>query len=369
MSRWFLLCCALVSPFFVERVFGADDGTQTASEVVRTDVYARGADGYFSYRIPAILLTRKGTLLAFAEGRKTSNKDVGNIDLVLRRSTDGGRTWSPMQIVYEEGGDEAITIGNPCPVEDRETGDLWLAFSRNARRLFVTRRGDDGVTWDKPIEITEHVTQPDWYWAVTGPGHGIQLRSGRLFIPGDCQVRPPKKGMHSFGIYSDDHGKTWQAGTVTGHGMNECQAVELADGSVLMSMRNYLKQGKRAFATSSDGGVTWTEPELHDEVPCPVCEASILRYSLAAGGGRNRILYSGPAEAGRRVLTVRLSYDEGKSWPVSRVLHQKNGEYSDLVALPGGDIGCFYERDGYRNLTFARFGLEWLTGGEEPGGE
>jgi sialidase-1 len=291
----------------------ADDG------VFRTDVYTRGADGYHTFRIPAVLQSRRGTLLAFCEGRKTSGRDHGDVDLVVRRSSDGGRIWSPLQIVYEEGGDEEITIGNPVPVEDRTTGVLWLAFCRNNKRVFVTRSDDDGLTWDKPVEITEHVAEPEWYWIATGPGHGIQLQSGRLVIPTDAAAGGKAKAKYSFAIFSDDQGRTWQSGAVVGDEMNECQIAERADGSLLLSMRNYLGQGKRAFATSSDGGTSWTEPTLRDDVPCPVCEAGLLRVP----GPEGRLLYSGPAEKGRRQLTLRLSDDGGRTWPTALFMQPK----------------------------------------------
>ena len=243
---------------------------------------------------------------------------------MLRRSTDGGKTWRPIQVVHEEGGDAPVTIGNPCPVVDRDTGVVWLAFCRDNKRVLVTRSADDGVTWDSPVDVSDAVVRPDWAWVATGPGHGIQLRNGRLLVPCDCKVRTtaasgPIITRHSFALYSDDHGRTWKAGAPTGDGMNECQAVERADGSVLLSMRNYLGKGLRAFAASGDGGVTWSEPELHDQVPCPVCEASVLRYSLATpAGGKDRLLYSGPAEAeaaqADRPAERRRGEDAGR-WP------------------------------------------------------
>jgi len=150
------------------------------------DVYTSGQDGYHTYRIPAIVLTTEGTLLAFCEGRKTGRGDHGDLDLVLRRSTDGGKTWEPMQLVYEEGGTAKITIGNPCPVVDRTTRTVWLPFCRNNDRVLLTHSTDDGKTWAEPVEITENVKRPEWGWYATGPGHGIQLSGGRLVIPCDC---------------------------------------------------------------------------------------------------------------------------------------------------------------------------------------
>lgn len=334
----------------------------------QVDVFTSGTKGYHTYRIPGIVLSNEGTLLAFCEGRKTGRGDHGDLDLVLRRSTDGGKTWEPMQLVYEEGGTAKITIGNPCPVVDRTTGTIWLPFCRDNDRVFITKSTDDGRSWAQPVEITEQVKKPEWGWYATGPGHGIQLKSGRLLIPCDCR---DAKGEGDWGnkgrslvFFSDDHGQTWNLGGVTEPGMNECEAVELADGAILLSMRQYLGPKQRAFCTSSDAGLTWSTPKHHPDVHCPVCQSSILRYTLPPAE-KNRILYSGPGGPGRSHMTVRLSYDEGRSWPVAKVIHEGSAAYSDLVALGDGTIGCLYERDDYGRITFARFTLQWLTEGKD----
>jgi sialidase-1 len=337
---------------------GAEESVQQA------DVFQSGTEGYHTYRIPAIVLSSKNTLLAFCEGRKTGGGDHGDLDLMLRRSTDAGKTWQPMQLVYEEGGTEKITIGNPCPVVDRTTGTIWLPFCRNNDRVFIIKSTDDGLTWDKPLEITRHVKKPEWGWYATGPGHGIQLQGGRLVIPCDCGDSRAKT-KHSLVIYSDDHGQAWNLGGVTEDTMNECEVVELADKSLLLSMRNYRGKNQRAFATSSDAGLTWSPPTSHEQVYCPTCQASIQRYSSPTTGGKNRILYSGPGGPKRKSMTIRLSYDEGKTWPVAKLLYEGSAAYSDLVVLPDDSIGCLYERDGYRKISFARFTLGWLTDGKD----
>jgi len=350
-------------------VIGLGKTTSSADDVpAQVDVFVSGTEGYHTYRIPGIVLSNEGTLLAFCEGRKTGRSDHGDLDLMLRRSTDGGNTWEPIGLVYEEGGTANVTIGNPCPVVDRTTGTIWLPFCRNNDRVFITKSTDDGRTWAEPIEITEHVKKPEWGWYATGPGHGIQLKSGRLLIPCDCGDSKgwgdwDKKGR-SLVFYSDDHGQTWNLGGVTEPGMNECEAVELADGSLLLSMRQYLGPKQRAFSTSTDGGLTWSKPKHHPEVHCPVCQSSILRYTLPPGE-KNRILYSGPGGPGRSHMTVRLTYDEGKTWPVAKVIYEGSAAYSDLVVLPDKSIGCLYERDDYGKITFARFTLDWLTDGED----
>jgi sialidase-1 len=151
--------------------------------------------------------------------------------------------------------------------------------------------------------------------------------------------------------------------------MNECQVVELAGGTgtLLLDMRSYLGKNRRAQALSRDGGLTWTKPRSHPELIEPVCQASILRYSWPSSQDKSRILFSNPASEKRRNLTVRLSYDEGKSWPVARTLHSGPAAYSCLAVLGNGTIACLYERgdeNAYEKISFASFGLDWLMGGE-----
>ena len=345
-----------------------------AEQPFKTDVFSGGSDGYFSYRIPAVIVTPKGQLLAFCEGRKSSRSDHGDLDLVLRRSSDNGNTWGPMRIVYEEGGDAKITIGNPCPVIDRETGRIWLPFCRNNNQVFVTFSDDDGSTWSKPTEITASVKKPDWDWYATGPGVGIQLTRGkyrgRLVIPCDHSKQTDgKRIMYSHLIYSDDHGETWQPGGTVDRHTDECQVVELRDGVLMMNMRNYWgrdgkqqeKDGMRAVALSRNGGVTWEMLRFEKTLIEPICQASLLRYSPVGTAAEGWLLFSNPASQTRRHrLTVRLSSDDGQTWPVAMQLHRGPSAYSCLTVLPGGSIGCLYEggeKNAYEKIIFARFSL------------
>jgi hypothetical protein len=175
-------------------------------------------------------------------------------------------------------------------------------------------------------------------------------------------------GSHT--IHSDDHGQSWQLGGLITPKVNECQVVELADSRLLMNMRNAdASQDYRALATSSDGGSTWSAVTHDAALVEPICQASFLRYTLAADYGRNRLLFSNPASTSSRVnLTVRLSYDEGQTWPVARTLHAAAAAYSCLAALPDMSLGCLYEAgasSAYETITFSRFSLAWLTDGAD----
>lgn len=370
----FVACCLAFA-------FLAAAGRQAGSSrdmLVQTDVYVSGQDGYHTYRIPSVILTRQGTLLAFAEARRDGRGDSGDIDLVVKRSADGGTSWSAMQVVGDNGPN---TFGNPCPVLDGTTGTIWLLTTHNlgeddeqeilagtskgTRTVWVMKSTDDGVTWSEPVEITARVKKPDWTWYATGPGIGIQTRTGRLVVPANHAVA----GTHahrSHVIYSDDRGATWQFGGATIDGTNESQVVELADGRLMINMRNHprKKENYRAVATSKDGGQTWSNVRYDEMLSEPPAQASILRFSTRESHDRNRLLFSNAAGTRRERMTVRLSYDEGDSWPVSRLIHGGPAAYSSLVVLPDMTIGLLYERGDehpYDRLTFARFSLSWLT--------
>ena len=350
-------------------------------QVAESDVYVSGEGGYHTYRIPAIVKTKASTLLAFCEGRKNSRSDAGDIDLLLRRSTDGGRTWAPPQVVWDDGPN---TCGNPCPVVDQETGIVWMlltwnagqisergiqpGYGENSRRVFVTHSPDDGRTWSRPEEITRRTKDEAWSWYATGPGAGIQLtrgtQRGRLVIPCDHKL-PTQAGeqYRSHVVYSDDHGATWQrGGSAPQDQVNECEVVELVDGRLLLNMRTYDKRvPARQVCFSDDGGQTWRD-QRHDETLIePICQASIRRLRWPRGDRPGVVLFSNPASTTKRVqMTIRASYDEGRSWRHTRVLYPGGSAYSCLSALDETTVGCLYEKDGYQRITFARFPLAWI---------
>jgi sialidase-1 len=332
------------------------------------DVFVAGQDGYHTYRIPAVLTSSKGTVLAFCEGRKSDSHDSGDIDLVLRRSADGGVTWGPLQVVWDDG---ANTCGNPCPVIDRDTGVIWLLMTHNlgkdpeskiidrtaegTRTVWVSKSEDDGATWSKPVDLTKDVKKAEWTWVATGPGIGIQTTKGRLVIPCDHVEADTKKGG-SHVMLSDDHGKTWALGGTISGGTNECQVVERVDGSLLMNLRNYKTPSReRATSTSTDGGATWSALSHDAALVEPVCQASILRLP----GEGSRILFSNPADRRSRVrMTVRQSRDEGATWSTVKEFGEGPAAYSCLTSLPGGAAGCLYEtglKSAVEKIVFARF--------------
>ncbi len=347
----------------------------------QTAVYHAKDEGYFSHRIPALLATSKGTLLAFCEARSGSASDSAPTDVVLRRSLDNGKTWTPAQVVAHF---PHFTVGNPAPVEDRKTGVIWLLLTANpagltekeiedgspggTRTVWITYSSDEGASWSPAREITSSTKKSDWTWYATGPGNGIQLKSGRLLVPCDHKVA----GTHAYYshvIYSDDDGMTWKIGGSAGPETNESAVVQLANGSLLLNMRSYSGRHRRAVAYSHDDGLTWSPVRLDPALIEPVCEASFIRYTLAREAGRNRLLFSNPADVARRDrMTVRLSYDEGKTWPVARLVYQGFSAYSSLAVLRDRTIGLLYERGRgkpYAEIVFAHFNLEWLTHGAD----
>lgn len=352
------------------------------------DVYMSGAGGYHTYRIPAIVMTKNGVLLAFCEGRVNNSSDWGDIDIVLKRSIDRGATWGGLQVLVDDG---ERTMNGPTPVVDRDTGRVWLMFTKDKRLVFVTWSDDDGKTWSEPREITEDVRKDDWTWYALGPVHGIQLKSGRLVFPCD-HMEPDKAGprwlmtkvergtrtrgvMRSHVVYSDDHGRTWKLGGSLAAHTNEATVLERSDGSVYINMRNTITNpyGKflnwrRAVATSHDGGETWGETGFAPELTTPVCQGCVLRYTDEVSHDKNRILYSGPAATQRIRMTIWISYDEGETWPVKKLITPLPSAYSDMVVLPDMSIGLFFETgkiNANTTLAFNRLSLEWLSDGAD----
>ncbi len=349
-----------------------------AAEPPRVDVFVSGADGYAAYRIPTVVRADDGTLIAFAEGRRGGKSDTGDIDLLAKRSRDGGQTWSDAILIWDDG---VHTCGNPAPVVDRTTGTIWLGMTRNLgtdhendiiagrskerRRVFITHSKDVGRTWAPPSEITDAVADPTWRWYATGPVNGIQLVRGdhrdRLVIP--CNHTVPAENRtpevnHSHVIFSDDHGVTWQRGGAHGPATNESTIVELSDGSLLQNMRSPGGAPYRRVSTSADAGMTWSEDRDDQTLIEPVCQGSLLRYAWPEEGA-SRILFCNPShEKKRENLTVKMSLDEGMTWSFSKPVYAGSSAYSCLVKLADGRVGVLFERDGYARISFAAISID-----------
>lgn len=337
-------------------------------EIQYIDLFISGERGYSSYRIPAIVATSDGTILVFCEGRKFSSSDTGDIDILLRRSSDGGKTWEPQRIIADAGKD---VFGNPAPVVDKngtihllftwnlaEKGEMFILQESAPRTVWIMKSYDNGKTWTEPIEITEYVKEKDWTWYATGPGHGVRLDNGRLIIPCNHGVKlepgerlDPNKHYYSHIIYSDDDGSTWHiGGTVPRGGTNECQVAELSDGSLYLSMRNYDSSFRRAYSVSRDNGLSWGEVKIDEFLIDPVCQASILSVKE-----KGIVLFSNPASTKRENLTIKISYDDCKSWRDYKVINNGPSAYSDL-AFYEDTIFCLYENgisNPYEKITLA----------------
>lgn len=313
-------------------------------DIAQYDLFRAGDLGYHTWRIPALVTTPGGAMLAFAEARRNSRADSGDIDLAMRRSFDGGRSWEAVRIIHDAGEN---TAGNPAPVVDLDSGDIILLWCLNNERVFVMRSSNVGETWSAPQEITEFVKKPSWTWYATGPCHGIHLSSRRLLIPCDHIGGPRKEwNVHSHSILSDDGGRTWRIGGVLDAPTNECVAVELPDRSVYMNMRSYAGLARRAVSWSDDGGESWL-PIRHDETLVePICQASAIRY-VDESKEIDCVIFSNPDSADRteRVrMTLRASFDGCQTWPKKLLVNEGQSAYSDLAITPDNRIACLYER-------------------------
>lgn len=354
-----------------------DGGDVLVSLHQLTPVYRSGTEGYHTFRIPAVIVTPRGTVLAFAEGRRWSASDTGDIDLVVKRSTDGGLTWGPVQVIWDSG---PHTSGNPVPVVDEDTGRIWLYMTHNLgqdteaeilagtsdgiRTIWLTYSDDDGLTWVEPTNMFEHVQSPDTRGDGTGPGIGIQLRhgpnKGRLVIPAQGRV-----------LYSDDHGATWTQGSRAPH-TNESQVVELSDGRLLRNDRpagwtpGNAIYSRRALTVSKDQGLTWGTTRYAWELVTPYVQGSTIRYVPADTDGPEAkiLIFANPDHETDRVnMSVWVSADDGESWPFKRRIHGGPSAYSSLTVLPNGTIGLLFEGGNdrpYENLYWTMFSLDWL---------
>lgn len=363
-----------------------------------TPLFENGQGAYACYRIPAVLQAPSGDLLAFAEGRVNGCSDFGDVDIVLRRSRDDGQSWEPQKVVADNG---RLQAGNPAPVvdfldPDYPQGRIFLFYNTGNNDEGSIRRGegvrevwfvtsiDGGHSWTEPVNITASVHRPnepdfnaaytfeeDWRHYANAPGHALQLRegplAGRLFIPANHSAGPPQDAFGEYrahGFYSDDHGRTWHLGATVGiPGSNEAIAVQLSDGRLMMNCRDQSgKSRRRIVALSADGGNSWDSVYFDNTLISPVCQASLLEYTTP--NARAALLFSNPADSTARMnMTVRMSYDQGRTWPVRRRIRRGDSAYSDLVVQDDGRIGLLYEHGNNGGIHYARFNYAWLTGG------
>lgn len=369
-----------------------------------TEIFNAKDLGYKTTRIPAFAVTNQGTLLAFCEGRYSSSGDWASIDILMRRSTDGGKSWSePMVIAHRESVGEPTS--NPVPIVDRN-GTIHFLYQRRYAHCYYIKSTDDGKTWSDPRDITaafqKFKAEYPWTVLAPGPGHGIQLKNGRLVVPvwlaspnspiPENKPRPHRPSCVAT-IYSDDDGNTWKGGDIiTNDGgpvpgsadtvvnPSESVLVELGTGKVMINIRNESATHRRLVAYSPDGATDWTRPVFDNGLFEPICMASMI--SLRSLLGEDYLLYCSPDSKNdpasqhlvskkgnrRENLTLRLSYDGGKSWPVARVVSPGPTSYSDVGVSKEGIIYVLYEHvSGFDQpspqIMLARLNLSWLTDG------
>lgn len=363
------------------RAQGADP-VPAVDILTMSDAFGVGEGGYPQVRIPAVVVTRSGTVLAFAEARQAG--DHSENDIVLKRSLDAGVTWQPLQLVAEMGGD---SLNDPCAVVLPETGRVLLMYQRYPKgyhthkmahtepaergyggprntQTFLTRSEDDGVTWSAPEDITRSVRRPDAI-SLGSPGVGIQLEhgphKGRILFPLYEVMPPAGNSRHSYNCaaISDDGGVGWRLGARVPEAgpegeADECQLVELSDGTAVMDARQ-VRGRCRKGTRSRDGGETWEPRYDAPDLVAPPCMGSILR--VGATGESDVLLASMPNTVDRKREngTLFISGDGGITWPAKRVLYPGEFAYSCLTNMPGGRVGCLFERDDYARIAFAVF--------------
>ena len=380
-ARWiaalFLFCC------------NAEVSAQT-----KVPVFESGQEGHKSYRIPAIVALPNGDLLAIAEGRVQNSGDFGDINVVMKRSSDKGKTWSGLITLVDN---DSLQAGNPAPVVDRmdpefPNGRIFLFFNtgnnhegevrkgKGLREVWYITSSDNGTTWTDPINITLLVHRPkqphihpsydfaeDWRSYANTPGHALQFTSGkyrgRIFVPANHSAGEPQEHFHDYaahGYYTDDHGKTFNLGqSVNIVSSNESTATDLADGTLMMNIRNQSGDKRaRIVALSKTGGTSWDTVYFDMNLPDPVNEGSIL--TVGKKNGKNILAFCNAADTSNRDnLTLRISYDEGKSWKENIVIDKappgkevNNSGYSDIVSVGNDEIGILYEQGDYSRIVF-----------------
>lgn len=368
--------------------------TCAVAQPLSRPVFVAGTEGHKSYRIPAIIALPGGKLLAFCEGRVNGAGDFGDINIVMKTSSDQGRSWSPLQTVVDA---DSLQAGNPAPVIDITdprfpAGSIFLFYNtgnnhegevrkgRGLREVWYITSTNGGATWSAPVNITLQVHKPlqpasnpayrfseDWRSYANTPGHALQFSSGkykgRIFIAANHSAGDPKPHFTDYrahGFYTDDHGRSFRlSADLPMPGGNENMAVQLSGNRLMLNYRNQKGDVKaRIVAISSNGGDTWDTAYFDKSLPDPVCQGSISEVGKYRG--KPVLAFCNAADTARRNhLTLRISFDEGKTWPQHYLIDQapegNNGDYtaySDIVRLAANKLGVLYEKDNYKEIVF-----------------
>lgn len=323
--------------------------------------------GVACYRIPSIITALNGDIITTIDERVPSCGDLkwsNDINIVMRRSTNNGKTWSDIETIIDYPLGESAS--DPSMILDKMTGEIFLFFNymnldteKDVYYLKMVSSKDHGATWSTPMDITSQISKPEWksdFKFITS-GRGIQTNAGVL-------IHTLVNLEHGLFLFkSDDHGKHWNLIDTTIKPADESKIIELADGTLMINSRvNGI--GMRYIHTSTDNGNTWTskpDTQLID----PGCNASIIRYSsINEGADKNRLIFSNlNSKDARENLTVKISYDEGKTWSKGKTIYSGSSAYSSMTILKNGDIGLFFEKDDYTKNVFVSFSLAWLTDG------
>ena len=331
--------------------------------------FTQPGDGISCYRIPALVTAPNGNLIAAIDQRVPNCGDLNrskDINIVIRRSADNGKTWLPMEMVVDY--PLGKSASDPSMIVDQITGAIFLFFNymdldteKDIYYLKVIKSTDNGKTWSAPKDITSQIAKPEWQkdFKFITSGRGIQTSTGKLVHT----MVNLKSGLYLFG--SDDHGESWHYINTAIQPADESKIVELTNGHWMVNSRVNNK-GFRYVHTSADLGKTWlSEPD--STLVDPGCNASIIRYtSIKAGSNKNRLLFANANDkADRKNMTIKISYDEGKTWSKGKTIYAGSAAYASMTILANGDIGLFFEKEGYKENVFVSVSLAWLTDGKD----
>lgn len=333
--------------------------TLEGSNLPYQDLYnAENNDSVSCYRIPAIITADNGDVITAIDERVPSCGDLkwsDDINIVMRRSSDDGQTWSEIESIVDFPKGESAS--DPSMILDRETGEIFLFYNymnhlvaKDVYYLHMISSTDNGRSWSSPIDITEQITKPEWkndFKFITS-GRGTQTSSGELIHT----LVNLERGLHLF--KSADHGKSWQLIDTPIQPADESKVIQLSDGSLMINSR-VSKLGARYVHTSDDGGASWTS-RVDSQLVDPACNASLIRYD-----DDTLLFLNANSATARENLTIRYSRDEGKTWSEGRSIYSGKAAYSTMTVLSDGRIGILFEKDGYKENVFTSCSIEWIT--------